>query len=750
MNPRAIRQRERRARLRAAASADAANAAAFAAAFPLDAAARARLAAAEDAPAAAAAAVAPAAPAATTTAATTAEDEEEVPEEPHEQEIEPDRPPPPVIPRRENLGPPNLPNDVNAPTQLLKYHAILLEMMSHFTQLHHPSNKVFSSAELSIIEPIHIYTWMCYRAFGLEDPGPEDNPYYARASTLEFWKKAISYFMPLTSTWDDTKEEGNPTKSRKINNLIKAVKKKEARMLGRTGQADRAFTLDEFIQMLDLIGPAPTIVNLRHRAMLKFQFHLIGRGDDTSHMRKASIRESLTYPGYLTAQMRWSKNVQEEKDCPLQLLMGSLDPRFCVLLGLAVYLETWHSHGAGRISQWLFAEGDTRAGSSTKRQDKEADICKFAYQRAMKSVLVEGGHFRFAGDKQLGTHSVKKWATTMSQRCGAPKDDVNYRARWKTSKAMQDQYLEIQLDWPDINAASRLCHRGVCVYKERDDSSVTDQWLAASVTPAIRGAFGDRVAVILAKPLLWACYDANAADLVPPDLRQLIVNRYSLLNRTEAEVNPIRQIRIIPSNHDGVVHMDEIPDEDTADREGGFGRGGQEWRNAIYAKICTTQTNVAEIKNHQLTELAEIKRQLRTLTAMVRGLSYDPARRAGGGGGGGGGRCAVPQGVPNTGKPATLYPHPRTIEAMWDEYQNGIGGRKPARDFSRRERGSCKFKFARRKLIWDAVERLLDMGNDLSTACNKIRRVFGDVSMTRLINLIWQDKNSAVPNPDLR
>mmetsp|Transcript_19055 Transcript_19055/g.53105 ORF Transcript_19055/g.53105 Transcript_19055/m.53105 type:complete len:128 (-) Transcript_19055:688-1071(-) len=127
--------------------------------------------------------------------------------------------------------------------------------------------------------------------------------------------------------------------------------------------------------------------------------------------------------------MRWSKNVHEEQDCPKQLLMASMNPQYCVYLGLATFLEMWLSTGAGRVSQWLFAEGDTTTVSPLKDQDNETLRCKNTYQRAIKAII-ESQEFRPEGMcRRLGTHSVKKWGTTMARQGGATKDNVNYRAQ---------------------------------------------------------------------------------------------------------------------------------------------------------------------------------------------------------------------------------------------------------------------------------------------------------------------------------
>jgi hypothetical protein len=64
---------------------------------------------------------------------------------------------------------------------------------------------------------------------------------HARLSSLEFWKKAISFFrlIPWNSS---TSQEGNPTKSIVVNDLIKRVKKKEVR---KQGVAPQSCLLDD-------------------------------------------------------------------------------------------------------------------------------------------------------------------------------------------------------------------------------------------------------------------------------------------------------------------------------------------------------------------------------------------------------------------------------------------------------------------------------------------------------------------------
>ena len=93
---------------------------------------------------------------------------------------------------------------------------------------------------------------MCSKAYRKEDPDQDDSP-ILRASSVAYWKKAISYFFNTTLKWNEEAQIGNPTQSKKINNLIKVIKKKETRGSGAESQEDLPFTDKEFRQLLELM-----------------------------------------------------------------------------------------------------------------------------------------------------------------------------------------------------------------------------------------------------------------------------------------------------------------------------------------------------------------------------------------------------------------------------------------------------------------------------------------------------------------
>lgn len=56
--------------------------------------------------------------------------------------------------------------------------------------------------------------------------------------------------------------------------------------------------------------------------------------------------------------------------------------------------------------------------------------------------------------------------------------------------------------------------------------------------------------------------------------------------------------------------------------------------------------------------------------------------------------------------PAILCKTPKTVYDLWVEYTAGLGGNKPACQFTAKERGKVKFKYCRRKIVWDVIHEL--------------------------------------------
>jgi hypothetical protein len=90
---------------------------------------------------------------------------------------------------------------------------------------------------------------------------------------------------------------------------------------------------------------------------------------------------------------------------------------------------------------------------------------------------------------------------------------------------------------------------------------------------------------------------------------------------------------------------------------------------------------------------------------------------------------------------------------LWVEYQTGIGGRKPARDFTAQERGRDKYRFYRRKHVWDIVVNLVNAGVQARVEIDRIYNHYGATrSVSNIIKDIMRDKrnNGGLPQAKVR
>ena len=70
----------------------------------------------------------------------------------------------------------------------------------------------------------------------------------------------------------------------------------------------------------------------------------------------------------------------------------------------------------------------------------------------------------------------------------------------------------------------------------------------------------------------------------------------------------------------------------------------------------------------------------------------------------------------------------------------GIGGRRPAREIKKHERGPFRGLCSRRNIVWKAIQRMPDRGVTLPVTIAIIRQVYGTCSITQLIHKMWPDE----------
>ncbi len=191
------------------------------------------------------------------------------------------------------------------------------------------------------------------------------------------------------------------------------------------------------------------------------------------------------------------------------------------------------------------------------------------------------------------------------------------------------------------------------------------------------------------------------------------------------------------------LHIDEIPE----DYEDGAGTGANYQNNVMANQLTALYSQFAAMRrenderNAQRT-LFENKttRKLEALDQNIRRVAMQPIRRA---------RYTVAEEAQEEGAgqgqirlTSTLSPHPKDLHELWQEYEFGIGGRKPAKLFTAQERGKEKFKYSRRKVAWDTVERLVRAGHTAQVAIDNIYDVYGNLTVSKLISKLRQDNQN--------
>ena len=221
----------------------------------------------------------------------------------------------------------------------------------------------------------------------------------------------------------------------------------------------------------------------------------------------------------------------------------------------------------------------------------------------------------------------------------------------------------------------------------------------------------------------------------------------------QSTILPSRTFRLLSTAVDGVVSLVEmiVNEEDGGDRirARDITTDSRQWRAHVFARLGTTAKTTNEIQTLQRSEFAEMKNRIRRLEDRIRVLQNAPARvmagtvsrrdptRTSRG-------VLIREGNPDQGqdtRPVTLTRNPKLLSAIWDEYQNGTGGRKPAREFTRAERGRCKAVYSQRKPFWVCMERQMNRGDTVLTALNRINSIYSVFgSVTKMLIAIRRDE----------
>ena len=180
---------------------------------------------------------------------------------------------------------------------------------------------------------------------------------------------------------------GNPIKSILVNNFIKSIKKAEVQKLGKESQAKRPVTVDEYKKMLQVLRTfVDPIWKYALPALFSFQFHTVARIDDSCQFMMNKLVHHDQFPFALKARMRWSKNVLEERSAPPQILMGSNDPDFYVLLNLGLFLEQMYQVGVDSNGQINYFSAISKSATNSKTRVSKIMKRKIFPNAAFKDI----------------------------------------------------------------------------------------------------------------------------------------------------------------------------------------------------------------------------------------------------------------------------------------------------------------------------------------------------------------------------
>ena len=194
---------------------------------------------------------------------------------------------------------------------------------------------------------------------------------------------------------------------------------------------------------------------------------------------------------------------------------------------------------------------------------------------------------------------------------------------------------------------------------------------------------------------------------------------------------------MVTTEADSEVLFDEVRSGDIVGGTGGAGglAAGStdgEWKNVIFAKVSSMQRTMVDMQNSAASHYAEYNKRLDRVDINVKRIAVLPGARIRSIIGGGSEIRAQAS--------ANLMNCPKHLYILWAEYEADVGGNKPACQFTAAERGKVKFKYSRRNIAWDVIDKMVNAGNTLDVAIERIYSVYGQHPVNKTINELRQAK----------
>jgi hypothetical protein len=350
-------------------------------------------------------------------------------------------------------------------------------------------------------------------------------------------------------------------------------------------------------------------------------------------------------------------------------------------------------------------------------------------------------------------------------------------------------YINVKQLPTDGKVGGILCVGQPVKYKLKPNSGITRQWLLTYVVPGIALQFSqdanNRIADVLALPLLFACMDPALEHLMHPEVRDQVRTAWHFLrgNNHTAEWNPVEKVVLQVHRYENELVIDELLSLGNNGGAGAVGAGGDQDDLMVANQVAGNQQTLAIVVNqlHQVKQKQSEDRQAtaneiselrsysqhqfthlhRTLGKLVmqptraRVIGGRPAARAvataAGAGRGAATATAGGRGAPTLAgyrrlqeNAPALSRRPRNLHDLWREWTDGLFNNKPASQLAVSERGgSIRHVYFKRKAIWDIIKRFTDKGIHHTTAISTIEQAYGPgKSVSHYIKCVLKDKKN--------
>ena len=95
----------------------------------------------------------------------------------------------------------------------------------------------------------------------------------------------------------------------------------------------------------------------------------------------------------------------------------------------------------------------------------------------------------------------------------------------------------------------------------KEGLGILEEWMSTHFVPSLANPprIAEQVSLLLAKPMLWACFDDRLQSFVPVIIRDRICTEYTKIRLLDEGVNSgTRVLLIVSGRESGEVHFDEV------------------------------------------------------------------------------------------------------------------------------------------------------------------------------------------------